>query len=135
MRLAWFRSGAASAAHRDEDTSTLVAELGATHHLDVFDAARAHDFPWRHDRDPYDRVVYELAGDAPFIDAYAVHYPGIVLLRTAACDPRLFGSPLPVVHDAAIAQRVRDEYPSARVRVVASGVTVDGARPSTGPQR
>jgi hypothetical protein len=125
MRLAWFRSGALAEESCDEDTSALVAELETVHQLDRFDGARAHDFPWLHDRQPYDLCVYELADDdtARFIPAYALHYPGVLLLRTAILDDtRLLDSPLIVVHDDAIATRLRDDRPETRVRVVPTGV-------------
>jgi glycosyltransferase involved in cell wall biosynthesis len=49
----------------------------------VLDSYDAHDFVWRHRREPYDLVVYQL-GNAPchdFMWAYLVHYPGMVVLH------------------------------------------------------
>ena len=45
----------------------------------------AHDFVWRHRRDPYDLVIYQL-GNAPCHDymwAYLARYPGLVVLHDA----------------------------------------------------
>jgi glycosyltransferase involved in cell wall biosynthesis len=45
----------------------------------------AHDFVWKHQRAPYDLVVYQL-GNAPWHDymwAYLVRYPGLVILHDA----------------------------------------------------
>lgn len=96
-RVAWFsplppvRSGVASLA------VPLLAKLDATLAIDRFvdrgargDARRvldAHDFIWKHQRQPYDLIVYHL-GNAPCHDylwAYLAAYPGLVVLH----DPRL----------------------------------------------
>jgi hypothetical protein len=48
-------------------------------------ACTAHDFVWRHRREPYDLVVYQL-GNAPCHDymwAYLAAYPGLVVLHDA----------------------------------------------------
>jgi glycosyltransferase involved in cell wall biosynthesis len=45
----------------------------------------AHDFVWKHQREPYDLVVYQL-GNAPCHDymwAYLARYPGLVVLHDA----------------------------------------------------
>jgi glycosyltransferase involved in cell wall biosynthesis len=45
----------------------------------------AHDFVWKHQRAPYDLIVYQL-GNAPWHDymwAYMVRYPGLVILHDA----------------------------------------------------
>jgi glycosyltransferase involved in cell wall biosynthesis len=98
MRIAWFsplppvRSGIASA------NAALLARLDAEFAIDrfvegaggrpagarVFDA---HDFVWKHQREPYDLVVYQLGNAAchDYIWAYLAAYPGLVVLH----DPRL----------------------------------------------
>jgi len=118
VRLAWFRSGALAA---DEDTSVLVAELASVHHLELFDAGRAHDFPWMQARRPYDLCVYELTSDAGarFMPAYALHYPGLLLFRTeAGYDRRLLDSPLVVVHDEMLATIAAHGAERARKRTI-----------------
>jgi glycosyltransferase involved in cell wall biosynthesis len=46
----------------------------------VFDA---HDFPWRHRRQPYDLVVYQLGNDLchDFMWPYMVRHPGLVVIH------------------------------------------------------
>jgi glycosyltransferase involved in cell wall biosynthesis len=106
MRLAWFsplppvRSGVAAV------SASVLAQLGRELSIDAFvdarlqtaaEAARraaglidvfdAHDFLWKHRRDPYNLVVYHL-GNAPWHDyiwAYLARYPGLVVIH----DPRL----------------------------------------------
>src|SRR5439155_20084269 len=49
------------------------------------DGDDAHDFVWRHRRQPYDLVVYQL-GNAPCHDymwAYLTAYPGLAVLHAA----------------------------------------------------
>ena len=97
-RLAWFtpllpvKSGVASYNHE------LLPGLVPSHQIDLFVngspaaftiphsdvcAFDAHDFIWKHKREPYDLTVYQL-GNAPCHDymwAYAVRYPGLVVLH------------------------------------------------------
>ena len=98
MRIAWFsplppvRSGIAS------DNAELLARLDTEFPIDRFvEGARgrpagprvfeAHDFVWKHQREPYDLVVYQLGNAAchDYMWAYATAYPGLVVLH----DPRL----------------------------------------------
>ena len=101
MRIAWFsplppnRSGIAAysaellprlAAHEIEafiddsggqDAPARIAPVeGAT-------IRGAHDFPWRHARQPYDAVVYHVGNDAShdYLWPYMVRYPGLVVLH------------------------------------------------------
>lgn len=93
MRLAWFsplppvRSGVAAY------SAEVLPPLGRDHAVDCFVDAVAgvdgaydvHDFVWRHRREPYDLVVYQL-GNAPCHDymwAYLAAYPGLVVLHDA----------------------------------------------------
>jgi hypothetical protein len=93
MRLAWFsplppvRSGVAAY------SAEVLPHLRGGHAIDCFvdsaarvdDSYDAHDFVWRHHREPYDLVVYQL-GNAPCHDylwAYLAAYPGLVVLHDA----------------------------------------------------
>jgi glycosyltransferase involved in cell wall biosynthesis len=85
MRVAWFsplppvRSGIAAY------SAELLPRLAAAVDIDGYPESAAHDFVWRHRRDPYDLVVYQL-GNAPCHDymwAYLVRYPGLVVLHDA----------------------------------------------------
>jgi hypothetical protein len=84
VRLAWFHPSAATAA------AALIAELRATHHLDLYTEANAHAFVWRQFRAPYDLGVFELDNSAShaFIWPYLLHYGGALLLTA------------PTLHDA-----------------------------------
>jgi glycosyltransferase involved in cell wall biosynthesis len=93
MRLAWFsplppvRSGVA--AYSDD----LLTRLDRDHTIDRYidrgagpqRGFDAHDFVWRHRREPYDLVVYQI-GNAPchdYIWAYQTKYPGLAVLHDA----------------------------------------------------
>ncbi len=101
MRLAWFSpmppvpSGIAAC------SAELVAELGERHTIDVFvhvpsrsgamSGSRraavhsAHDFVWRHRRQPYDLSVYQLGNSShhDYIWPYLFRYPGLTVLHDA----------------------------------------------------
>ena len=85
MRIAWFspfppeRSGIATY------SAEIVPLLSSAHRIDRVPESGAHDFVWRHRRDPYDLVVYQL-GNAPCHDymwAYLAAFPGLVVLHDA----------------------------------------------------
>lgn len=86
-RIAWFsplppvRSGIAA------DSAELLKLLGSDFTIDAFDEPRAHDFVWKHRREPYDLVVYQMGNSHhhDYIWAYMAVYPGLVALH----DPRL----------------------------------------------
>ncbi len=124
MRLAWFHRAADAARPLTRDSTALLAELARTHEVEAFDRQRATDFPWRHFTRPYDLCVYEI--DSPHVDfttTYALHYPGLVLLRAPLLpDARLAGSSRIVAHDATVAERLRDTYPGATVDAVPMGI-------------
>ena len=125
MRLAWFSPSAAGPAGPSDDTALLIRALSQQHAIDIIDASRAHDFVWQHARRPWDLCVFELGGTAAhrFIAPYAVHYPGIVLLRgVPRYDRALQMSRLVVVPHEPVAQAVADDYPGVRVRTLAPGV-------------
>ena len=97
-RLAWFtplppvRSGIA------RSNLELLPGLASAYRIDLFvdghpracvrpdgcaSVCDAHDFAWKHVRQPYDLVVYQL-GNAPCHDymwAYLARYPGLVVLH------------------------------------------------------
>jgi glycosyltransferase involved in cell wall biosynthesis len=83
--IAWFsplppvRSGIAA---YSAELLPLLAGACAIH---AYPEPAAHDFVWRHRRQPYDLVVYQL-GNAPCHDymwAYLAAYPGLVVLHDA----------------------------------------------------
>jgi|SRR5438093_5483072 len=85
MRLAWFspvppeRSGIATY------STELLPLLKSRHVIDWIPELGAHDFVWKHRRDPYDLVVYQL-GNAPchdYVWAYLAAFPGLVVLHDA----------------------------------------------------
>src|SRR5437588_4183303 len=85
MSIAWFsplpptRSGVATY------SAELLPALAAGYVIETFPEGNAYDFVWKHRRDPYDLVVYQL-GNAPCHDymwAYLAAYPGLVVLHDA----------------------------------------------------
>lgn len=81
--LAWFRPGAPDPADPLDDTSGLIAELRNDYRIDIFTGTSAHDFVWRHFRNPFDLCVFELDNTAAhaFVWPYLLRYPGVLLLR------------------------------------------------------
>ena len=85
VRIAWFspvppdRSGIA--AYTAELIPLLAPQVGA---IDLYHADR-HDFVWRHRREPYDLIVYQLGNSAShdFMWAYLFRYPGLLVLHDA----------------------------------------------------
>jgi glycosyltransferase involved in cell wall biosynthesis len=84
MRIAWFspfppeRSGIAAY------SAELLPVLHG-HTIERIPELGAHDFVWKHRRDPYNLVVYQL-GNAPCHDymwAYLAAFPGLVVLHDA----------------------------------------------------
>jgi glycosyltransferase involved in cell wall biosynthesis len=96
MRVAWFSPLPPARSGISAYSAELLPLLAADHTIDAFvdrpgraaGAAHvfdAHDFIWRHRRDPYDLVVYQL-GNAPCHDymwAYLSKFPGLVVLHDA----------------------------------------------------
>src|SRR4051794_37665859 len=92
-RLAWFspmppaRTGVAAC------SAELVPALRVEHEIDVFvdDATvgstpglrSAHEFPWRHQRSPYDLTVYQLGNSSchDYLWPYLFRYPGLAVLH------------------------------------------------------
>ena len=98
-RLAWFAPAPSVSTRCVCHDLELVTRLETTHAIEWFcdedrpDSPRfssAHDFVWKHRREPYDLAVYELADTPPyaFVWPYLVRYPGLVVLH----DGRLHDS-------------------------------------------
>ena len=124
--LAWFRAADPDPSNSLDDTALLIARLRAAHHVDVFTAANAHDFVWRHFRAPYDACVYELRGCRAhdFIPPYLVHYPGVVVLRGRPHGTHrlLRSARLIVTPHSSMVEALQDEHPHAHVRYAPAGI-------------
>jgi glycosyltransferase involved in cell wall biosynthesis len=97
-RLAWFTPIPPAKTGVAQYNRELLPALALFHDIDLFveghcrpfvapdariRAGDAHDFVWKHRRDRYDLVVYQI-GNAPCHDymwAYLVRYPGLVVLH------------------------------------------------------
>lgn len=125
MRLAWFRASAPDARASHDAGATLAGAIGRVHDVEFVTEAEAHDFVWKHDREPYDLCIYEIGRNPAreFPWSYLLHYPGVLLLSNLTlADPRGWGrSRAVVVADAAVAQSLAAEWPEARLRVVPLG--------------
>jgi glycosyltransferase involved in cell wall biosynthesis len=77
------------------DSATVIAALRDEHQIDVYvdepvvslapGTRSAHDFVWRHQREPYDLTVYQL-GNSSHHDyewPYLFRYPGLTVLHDA----------------------------------------------------
>jgi hypothetical protein len=126
MRLAWFRATRPDSGVLLDRTAAALEALRGTHTIDVITAAEAHDFVWKHGRQPYNLCIYEV-GNSPahqFVTPYLLHYPGVAFLSNVTTpDPRTWsGSRLVVVSDVAAARALAAEWPAARLRHVPPGV-------------
>ena len=97
-RLAWFTPLPPAKSGIAQYNAELLPGLASSFHIDLFvdDSSEsfrspannlcifsAHDFIWKHLREPYDLVVYQL-GNAPCHDymwAYLTRFPGLVVLH------------------------------------------------------
>lgn len=142
-RLAWFRPAAEAAAA--DSSAPLVAELARHADVELFDEARAHDFVWMRIRRPFDLVVFEL-GDGPgsaFAWPYVLHFPDLLYLRGATLGVRhawaIRAARMVVVDDGYVAERLRDEFPEARIRATCAGAAradvPNGPAPTCGQLR
>jgi glycosyltransferase involved in cell wall biosynthesis len=85
VNIAWFspfppeRSGIATY------SAEIVPLLSSAHRIDRVPESAAHDFVWRHRRDPYDLVVYQLGNSTchDYMWAYFTAFPGLVVLHDA----------------------------------------------------
>ena len=98
LRLAWFSPLFPDKSGIARYSAELLPQLAPFHGIDVFVDGQpvrsaipgthvgifdAHDFAWKHQREPYDLIVYQL-GNAPCHDymwAYVVRHPGLVVLH------------------------------------------------------
>ena len=104
MKLAWFRTTPPDTTDPLDEGAALIAELRSTHEVEVFTAAPAHDFVWRHARAPYTLCIHDLDNTIAhqFIWPYLLHYGGVLRLRSVTLhDSR--------AHALAREQR-RDDY-------------------------
>jgi len=83
LNVAWFRPAHPDPHNPLDETAALTEALAGNHTVEIFDAARAHDFVWMQVRRRFDVCVYELADtpDHQFIWPYLLRYPGILLLH------------------------------------------------------
>src|SRR5688500_13232548 len=146
MRVAWFAPRAPAAADPLDDTASLVAELlrrGAIDVIELYDERRAADFVWQHARQPPDICVFDVSDrpHARFVWPYALHYPGILRLRTTAGPRRtrpglttaIAASRLTVAGDRHAAASLAAEFPHAHIRYAPIGVAAPG--PADAPRR
>jgi glycosyltransferase involved in cell wall biosynthesis len=109
VRLAWFspfppvRTGIAQYSAELVD---VLRRRGWT--IDAYPEADAHDFPWRHQRQPYDLIVYQF-GNSSHHDyewPYALRYPGMTVLH----DTRLHHARAALLLREKRAPEYRDEF-------------------------
>jgi hypothetical protein len=102
MRVAWFRPD--SPANSTDDLAAVIAGLRDTHDVRVVDARAAHDFVWQAAQGAFELSVYELDDSLAhqYIWPYLLHYPGVVVLRTASLH---HGRALGLVHQHRDADR------------------------------
>jgi len=93
MRLAWFSPFPPARTGIAGRSAELVRDLRARGFgVDIFvhrappdapEVASAHDFVWRHARQPYDLAVYQFGNSShhDYIWPYALRYPGLVVLH------------------------------------------------------
>jgi len=84
-RLAWFSPLAPSRSGVSAYSAAIVPLLQSRYAIDLYDEARAHDFVWRHRRQPYDLTVYQLGNSTAhaYMWGYVARYPGLVVLHDA----------------------------------------------------
>src|SRR5262249_7647307 len=84
--------------------AALLPRLERDFTIDRYDEPRAHEFVWRHQRAPYDLIVYQLGNASchDFIWGYLARFPGLVAIHD------------PTVHHARarqlLAERRPDDY-------------------------
>ena len=98
MRIALFAPNQPTKSGIATYTAALLPWMARRHHIDLFTdeasershaprgsahAFSAHDIVWRHARDPYDLIIYQL-GNSPAHDymwPYLARYPGLVVIH------------------------------------------------------
>jgi glycosyltransferase involved in cell wall biosynthesis len=85
MRIAWFSPRAPVRSGIAAYTAELLPHLRTAFTIDCYGESDAHDFVWRHQREPYDLTAYHLgnARGHDYMWAYLVRYPGLVVLHDA----------------------------------------------------
>lgn len=85
-RLAWFSPMPPSRTGIAAYSAEVVEALRGEHLvIDVYPEPKAHDFVWKHVKQPYDLIVYQL-GNSSYHDymwPYLFRYPGLVVLHDA----------------------------------------------------
>jgi hypothetical protein len=125
MRVAWLAPHASGRPEPYDDTALVIRALRARHAIVPIDEPHAHDFVWQHAREPFELCVFELGGTSAhqFVVPYAMHFPGVVILRgLPRHDRALQAARLVVVPHEPVAQALADDYPAARVRTLTPGV-------------
>jgi glycosyltransferase involved in cell wall biosynthesis len=84
-RIAWFSPLSPSRSGVSAYTAEIVPRLRTRYRIDLYDAARAHNFVSQHHRHPYDLVVYQFGNSSAHDHAwaYVTRYPGLVVLHDA----------------------------------------------------
>ncbi|MEN3337234.1 MAG: hypothetical protein V7647_910 [Acidobacteriota bacterium] len=102
MRVAWFSPMPPVPSGIARCSADLVSALSSVHEIDVYvdepvarmaaatpalslGARSAHEFVWRHRRDPYELTVYQLGNSShhDFLWPYLFRYPGLTVLHDA----------------------------------------------------
>ncbi len=84
MRVAWFSPFPPVKTGIAGRSAELVDVLrGRGHTIDAYPEERAHDFPWRRRRQPYDLAVYQFGNSShhDYAWPYALQYPGLAVLH------------------------------------------------------
>ena len=85
-RLAWFSPMPPSRTGVAAYSAEVVEALRGQHlTIDVYPEDKAHDFLWKHLKQPYDLTVYQLGNSAhhDYMWPYLFRYPGLVVLHDA----------------------------------------------------
>ncbi len=120
-RLAWFSPMPPVPTGVAACSADLVAALGDEHEIDLFvdePVARvapgtrsAHDFVWRHQRQPYDLTVYQVGNSShhDYLWPYLFRYPGLTVLHDAHLHHARAARSAPHVPRRRLPHRVRVE--------------------------
>jgi hypothetical protein len=136
VRIAWLRpTSPTDGVNPLDDTAPLVDELSRRHDIELIDAGAAHDLVWRDAREPFDLFIHEMAADPRygFVAPYAVHFPGVLLLKDFAphASRAIPASRLVVVGDEAVAASLRETY--AKTPIMSAPLATKGSEPGSDP--
>jgi glycosyltransferase involved in cell wall biosynthesis len=84
MHIAWFSPFPPVKTGIAGRSAELVDVLrGSGYTIDAYPEERAHDFPWRRRRQPYDLAVYQFGNSShhDYVWPYALQYPGLAVLH------------------------------------------------------